>query len=522
VEVQNVKNTNKAKKMATAELLNFVVCCFCGKEIDKRSFDATDSVQSCPDCGSVLAEEQVFTYESGNTNSSSSFSEYSQAFQTRKLDYEARKWEQKLHPKHAERRKLELKRRASRICEQLQLSKEITEQILDFLIEKANRAFLHMKKKVRLVGACIYIICRNSQLPITLKQVSVVCNCTVFEVGCVVKLVDTKFNLYQTPVTTESLITTACSDLPRQNECEELARSLCRCCSKSMVLIGTPVPQAIAYSVLASLALNKGTTQKDEIKKLCLKMAQVSEGTVLQHLKSLRNYILTLLQAIPWVDMKYVKLANIHYYIKDVLNYEKDCGKFPAKVADPPWCHERESEILARKVKIQNALERVRRRQSLAASASAVKENSLADSVTNEESSSSNLSKLVGKEGNVSTELNSSVSFDPLPNTDSEESVYSLDDEDKVIEELIEMGCTAEQLQEGFYENLKLTSSPLSHEIDDPEIESYIRNPDEVSKLKRMADSDRDFGFTGDIPKKKRRRKEGVIENHEMWRSLTH
>jgi hypothetical protein len=65
-----------------------------------------------------------------------------------------------------------------------------------------------------------------------------------------------------------------------------------------------------------------------------------------------------------------------------------------------------------------------------------------------------------------------------------------LDEEDKVIEELLELGCSAQQLQEGFYENLRTTSSPLNHEIQESEIESYVRKPDEVNKLKRVAETD--------------------------------
>ena len=513
MEVRTSKIRTRKLKMA-ADLSNCVVCDFCSFE--QSLLDACDPVQSCPQCGSVLAEEQVFNYEvpisfASRTNFSlAKGSTLPHSFQTQQ-DYEARQWQQKLRPNQAELRKLRLKRLVLNFCQKLQVSKEITQQIEDFLLEKANPVFLYMKKKVRLVGACIYIISRDNKLPITLKQVAVVSSCTVFELGNVVKLIDKTFNLHQTPVTVESLITTACSDLPNGKECEELAQSLCRHSSESMVLNGSPLPQAIAHCVLASLAVNKGTSQREEIKKLCLKMSQVSEKTVLQCVRLLKNHIITLLQAIPWVNMKYVKFSNIHYYIKDVIKYEQNCGKFPAKVAVPQWCHKRESEVKARKEKIQNALERIRLRQFPATCATPGNENELANSVAIEMNNLATLNTLVC-EGEVSAELNTSVSMNASPHsdrTDLNNSVTAstvLDEEDKVIEELLEMGCSAEQLQEGYYDNLRSTSSPINHEIQESEIESYMRKPDEVNELKRVTEEDRDVESSAGTAKKKHRR----------------
>ena len=513
MEVRTSKIRTSKQKMA-ADLSNSVVCDFCGFE--QSLLDACDPVQSCPQCGSVLSEEQVFNYEApvsfvSRTNFSlTKGSTLPHSFQTQQ-NYEARQWQQKIRASQAELQKLELKRLLLNFCQKLQVSKEITQQIQDFLLEKANPVFLYMKKKVRLVGACIYIISRDNKLPITLKQIAVASSCTVFELGNVVKLIDKTFNLHRTPVTVESLITTACSDLPNGKECEELAQSLCHRSRESMLLNGSPLPQAIAHCVLASLAVNKGTSQREEIKKLCLKMSQVSEKTVLQCVRLLKNHIITLLQAIPWVNMKYVKFSNIHYYIKDVIKYEQNCGKFPAKLAVPQWCHKRESEIQSRKVKIQNALERIRLRQSPATCATPGNEDGLANSVTTELHTAAS-SYTLASEGEVSAELNTSVSINALPHTEStalNNSVTAsrvLDEEDKVIEELLEMGCSAEQLQEGYYDNLRSTSSPISHEIQESEIESYMRKPDEINELKRVTEEDSDVDSSMGTPKKKHRR----------------
>jgi transcription initiation factor TFIIIB Brf1 subunit/transcription initiation factor TFIIB len=481
VEVRNVKNTNKKAKMA--EFDNYIVCNFCQEEVDKDLFDDRDTVQSCPQCGSVFSEEQVYSYEiafAKNTNTS-----LKGFFETPKYGYESRDQQRKLRPSLSTYTKNQLKTVLTRSCEKLQLSKEITEQTQNFLLEKAYPSFIHMQKKIRLVGACIYIICRNNDVTVTPKQVAVVTGCTVFELGNVAKKIDEAFGLHRTPITIQSLITTACSDLPHAMKCEELAQALSRRCSESLLLNGSPLPQAIAICVLASLAVNKGTKQRQEIAKLCLKMSQVSEITVTQCIRALKNYMVTLLQAIPWVDMKYVKMSNIQYYIKDILKYEQKCGKFPAKVANPQWCHKRETEIRMRKEKIQNALERVRLRQCPTMCATSGKDNGLAAT-----------EKLFDAENNLISEVDSPVAADTTLNTDStglNNSVATdtmLDEEDKVIEELLELGCSAQQLQEGFYENLRTTSSPLNHEIQESEIESYVRKPDEVNKLKRVAETD--------------------------------
>ncbi len=511
------------KKAKMAELSNYIVCGFCQEEVQRSVLDACDTLQSCPQCGSVLAEEQIFNYDIPvsfvNATLNSTQGSSSRSFQTQN-DYEDRNRQQKLHPNQVTPRKRELKGLVSHFCQELQVPKETTEQIQVFLMEKVYQVFVNMQRKIRMVGACIYIICRNNKLTITLKQIAVVTGTSVFELGNVAKLIDKTFHLHHAPVTVQSLITTACSDLPRGKECEELAQSLHRHTSESMVLNGSRMPQAISYCVLASLALNKGTNQRGEIKKLCLNMSQVSEITVERCIRLLKNYIVTLLQTIPWINMKYVKYSNIHYYIKDILKYEQTCGKFPAKVTNPQWCHERESKIQTRKQKIQNALERIRQRQHLATSGNEnvitgteKRFDPVATGITIDAQGNTSvaLETTLGPESNITTEFNTSVpAAVGSPTADSAELNCSLatdmlDEEDKVIEELLEIGCSPQQLQEGFYENLKITSSTIDHEINESEIESYVRKPDEVNELKRMAEQGSNFDTNEGRVKKRQR-----------------
>ena len=501
-----------------AEMLGFVTCSFCDVQLHKSLLNSCDSMQCCPYCGVVISEEQVFSSEQGSANHASSSIRGSTFIRNR---YEYLENKAKLAENQMTVARKSLKEDVARYCEKLQLSKEVIDQIQDFL-QKVFEDFREIQNKTRLVGACIYIVSRNNDLTLTMKQVAVATGCTVFELGSVSKMMDKKYGLHRAPVTIESLISTACSDLPFAKECEELAQRLCCRCSKSMVLVGSPLPQAVAYCVLASLAVNKGTTQREEVTKLCLKMSQVSEKTVLKFIRLLKNYMKTLLEAIPWVNMKYVKMSNIHYYVKDIAKYEQNCGGFPAKVTDPMWYHKRENEIQKRKVKIQNALERICERQRLSEceASTGVDTTKQTDNSILAESHGSTTSKTtVNVEGNVASEFNSSVALettsdadiinienigtiesDGLIATDAE-----LDEEDKIIEELLQLGCSAQQLQEGFYETLKVTSSAVDDKIEESEIDSYVRKPDEVDTLKRVVDMDGSFDSTKENVKKVRR-----------------
>lgn len=475
-----------------AEISGVIVCNFCAEELNKNSFDASDTVQSCPQCGSVLDEEQLFSYDAAFVKNSASSS--ASIFPSHGSFVSRHFIQQKTHKnlKLITPARKELKAMVACSCEKLKLSEDITKQTQEFLLEKPYDAFIKMQKKIRLVGACIYIICRYNDITITIKQVAVATGCTIFEIGNVVKAIDSAFGLYRVPVTIPSLITTACSHLPNANKCEDIAQALCNSSSKSMVLTSSPIPQAIAYSVLASIVVNKGSNQQEEITKLCEEMSQVCEETVGRCLGLLKKYILTLLKGVPWVDMKYVKFNNVHHYIKDILKYEQKCGKFPAELANPPWCHKRESSILARKVKIQNAMQRIQQQEIIKAQASpstkqglaSTEKTSNANAIQEKVSIATNNPITVIDENNSNPELSTSVS-----------STTKLDKEDKVIEELLRLGCSREQLEQGFYEALKTTSSHVNNNIDESEIESLVRKPEEVKRLKRVAEENKSPGL---------------------------
>ena len=487
MEAQNVFRTStfkkKAKMSENMSGFGLQTCPSCNLQLDKSLLNSWGSMQCCPYCSAVISEEQVFSSEPGNASQTSLGMG---SFQSRQEYLECQSKLRKNRLTVAQRR---LKEDVTRYCEKLQLSKEIMEQVQDFLVERVFPDFKEITNKVRLVGACIYIISRNNDLIVTLKQVAVATGCTVFELGGVSKMMDKRYDLHRTPVTIESLISTACSDLPSAKECEELALQLCSRCSKSMVLVGSPLPQAIAYCVLASLAVNKGTTQKQEVTKLCLKMSQIAESTVLKCIRLLKNYMRTLLEAIPWVNMEQVKMSKIHYYIKDIVKFEQNCGGFTAKVSDPKWCQERENEINKRKLKIQNALKRIGERKCLTACETSMSSETM---VNNEGNAASGVNNIVSLEttdaDSITTDNDVTVESDVEITTENQ-----LDEEDRLIEELLELGCSMEQLQEGFYDNLKTTSSAINHEIEESEIDSYVRRPEEVDSLKRVQNMDGSF-----------------------------
>ena len=445
---------------STNESASFVVCSFCQEEVDRSLFDSSDAVQSCPQCSSVLSEEQVFNYDLPASASqcinegSSSYHLYQNLprhGRPRTISYQYSQTQNRL-------RKL-----AMRSCEKLQLSKEITDQIVEFLVYEVNKhePFRLMKNKINLVGACIYVICRNNDITITFQQIAVATDSTVHKIGSVAKQINVMFGLQRSPVKVQSLITTACSHLSNPKECEELAQGLCRRTQESLVLNGTALPQAIAHSVLASLAVNKGVNQRGEISKLCLKMSQVAEKTVLCCIRTLKGYMLTLLKEIPWINTHYLKMTNVQHYIKDIMKYEQNGGKFSVETANPRWLHRQKKELMTREKKINSAMERIRTKQC--------------PTTSGEE----NPSPPPGMSLNEEVGSNSPVA-----------SAEVLDEEDRVIEELLELGCSPLQVQEGFYDNLKTTSSSIDHEIAESEIESYMRNPEEVVKLKRVMEKE--------------------------------
>ena len=480
-----------------AESNLYVECESCQEQIDKSFLDACDAMKCCPQCGSVLAEEQVFNYEMAIAKCAKSSL---QGFMTSNT-FDSREKQAKLRPNQLTPPERNLKTLVARSCEKLQLSKETTDQIHNFVLSKAYPAFKAMNRKIRLVGACIYVICRNNGLPVTLKQITVATGCSVFELGNVAKMVNIKFGMYQTPVTIDSLIATACSHLPRAKECEDLARKLYCRSSESMVLNGSPLPQAIAHCVLVSLALNKGTNQKQEVAKLCVKMSQVSEWTVLECIRSLKTFMRTLLEAIPWVNMSFVKHSNIHHYVKDIVRYEQNCGKFSAKVAAPKWCHKKELEINTRKSKIEKAMARLHQQQDpTMCKALDEKGNSATIGETSHtfetQSNSSTAETAVVSQNNSVGQSKNCV---PVGTTLDKENINQevsdfiatdLDEEDKLIEELLELGCSPQEVLEGYYENLKTTSSHVDDKIEESEIDSYVRKPEEIDILKRVHELD--------------------------------
>lgn len=446
--------------------MSSLVCSFCGFEVDNSLISDSDSVQSCPHCGSVLEEEQVFRHDLGSHDFSGSFAN---ADGSQRYGHGFNGLQGARLPTHdMSAGKKKLKRLISSVCSKLQLPSEIVEQTERFVLDEVNEnyKFKMTRAKIRMVGSCVYIVCRKNKLPVTLGQIAVACGCSHYAIGDYLKVIDHEFNLHQAPVTLQSLIPVACSYLSKPKECEEIALQLSEQSCSAMVLRSMPLPQAIAHSVIASLALNKGTKQLAEVKKLCEKMSQGAESTVVSCINILKRYMMTLLAEIPWINMKYVKIANVHFYVTDIIKYRKNVGAFAVNSNSPSWFHKKELEFKNRKKKIRNAQERIRLKKSgdhqATKSAEACEdENKLVD---NDEGASKSVEDLCGAAKTV-----------------------ELDEEDKTIEDLLERGCLPKELEEGYYECGKSTL-PTQSDILELEIESYVRTPEEVEKLKRIAD----------------------------------
>ena len=445
--------------------MSSLLCSFCGFELDNSSISDCDSVQSCPHCGSVLEEEQVFRHDPGSHDFSGSFANadgsqrYGHGFNNQ--------LGARLPTNDMSAGKKKLKRLICSVCSKLQLPSEITEQTERFVLDEVNEnyRFKMSRAKFRMVGSCVYIVCRKNNLPVTLGQIALACGCSHYAIGDYLKVIDREFNLHQAPVTVQNLIPVACSYLSKPKECEEIALQLSEQSSSAMVLKSMPLPQAIAHSVIASLALNKGTKQLAEVKKLCEKMSQEAESTVVGCINILKRYMMKLLEEIPWINMKYVKITNVHFYVTDIVKYRRNVGAFAANSNSPSWFCKKEMKIVDRKRKINNAQERIRLKESgdHEKNAEACRnENKLADNV--EEGASKSVEDLCG-----------------AAKTDE------LDEEDKTIEDLLERGCLPKDLEEGYYECVKSTL-PTQCDIQEHEIESYVRTPEEVQKLKRIAD----------------------------------
>ena len=456
-------NVHETLLISTAEMSSGLLCCFCKFEIDKSSIDECDSVKSCPHCGAVLEEEQIFSHNATRNDFpvSQIHRTYGQGFSNLQRA--------RLPTSQITASQRRLTKKIDDICSKLQLPNEIVEQTRCFVLEEVNEhsKFKMNAGKFRMVGGCIYIICRANGMAVTLRKIAEACGCSHFLIGDYVKLIDREFNLYQTPVSPESLIQVACSHLPKSKECEEIALQLCAQSCSAMILRRQPLAQAIAHSVIASLALNKGTKQLDEVKKLCKKMSQESQNAVVHCINALKRYMIKLLEEIPWIDKKYVKMTNVHHYVKDIVKYRQRIGAFAAESDTPSWFHQKEKAILKRKQKIKNALERIKLRK-------------LQGEAENAESSKNNDEP---KKSDSSCELASDTDQDS-GGTDEED---ELDEEDRTIEDLLELGCSPEELEDGYYESVKSTLTTES-DILDNEIELYVRTPEEVKTMKRIVD----------------------------------
>ncbi|XP_046862697.1 LOW QUALITY PROTEIN: uncharacterized protein LOC124456249 [Xenia sp. Carnegie-2017] len=458
-----------------ADISEDSLCSVCGEIIDKNSVECDNGVKYCAHCGCVMSEETIFNYDIAvSSDPYAALNRPRSYYQGKHSNYRVRKLPDGSAPASARR----LRRDLQGVAWRLQLSQEIINQTDNFLME-CLKPFKNMNNKMRLMGACIYIITRDNNLALTLKQIASETGTTVYQIGQVVKAINGFFSLTHEPVSIDGLIERACSDLTNAAACIEIAQGLHSLNEEALVLNGNPLAKAIAFSVLACLAVNKDTNEPTQIKSMCLKMSHTSHQTIQCNIRALKS-MMTLLPAIPWIDMKYVKRKNLHYYMKDVVNFRRTKGTFSPNLDNPEW-RRKNDRIHARKVKIENAQKRVRQRQLLESSFP------IEDSTVINASDTTITTSVTGS-SSIATGKQSSVGHAALT-TREDSSVIgdaNLDDEDKIIEELLELGCTPSDLLEGFYDALKMTCTPVSQIIDDSEIELYVRKPEEIQEMESV------------------------------------
>ena len=389
----------------------------------------------------------------------------------------------------------------------LRLSASMSSQIRSFLFETvypSKKAWRMTIRRHIITACCIYIVCRQNGMALSLGQMAQLAECCRFALGRSVKIVCEKLGITLGPLEASDYVLTALGQFGVDDKTlERLTFDLVKLC-KDFLLSSSKQPLVVAVSVVIVVLESQG---KPPNKATILKVSGesgVKEGAVFKAVRDLKGYLLNMMKEIPWLSSliesasKPVNKMTVSKFVPDIIRFNQQCSKPDYTVVKPTWLRQKEKNNAARLKKIASAKLRIAEKKQLSGENSDIPGRNPASTETN-----------TGvKTSTSSNEEHPISSGDPL------------ESEDAMIEYLLENGFDESQLRENNLESLyyscgrhgEVSKFDMEREVLDEgdiaeeNLHEYLRNPEEVDYVRQIQFQDKSDA-------------DGAQEIWEIWQS---
>ncbi|XP_072027049.1 transcription factor IIIB 50 kDa subunit-like [Amphiura filiformis] len=283
-----------------------VVCTSCGQVFEQGSFyeneDPTEGTFNyCPPSGPITAVHgsKIRTHlRAGNIDKNS-----------QNLSITALNW-----VKYTERR--------ARV---LGLSSSLTKQATELFENAFNHPTFHRRTIIRkqaLIGACLFVICRQNKWSILITNVASCVESTVSDVNAMFTLLVKEFNLEVPILMDMDQLVPSILNIHGIFDKAVHAKtiSICSIATDTWLACGRhhePVILVAAY--LAQKSLGNAKLLFSEF----LRGLKSRPSVIRLRLHELTNVILTLAKKIPWISKKHLNAKSVHFILDDVLENQK-------------------------------------------------------------------------------------------------------------------------------------------------------------------------------------------------------
>ena len=312
----------------------------------------------CHNCG-VVVDSRVFNFESGGNGST-----WMSANGTAKFDgrFELPNTMKSRLPTDntsiAERQHLQC---LKSLVRQLNLSHKIHDKARELLFGKVIpmrnakqlKGTLYRPRSL-LAGACLLIVCRQSNIQLTYRRMAQFAECNMFVLGRCVKIVSKSLGIDLDPVNVESLIIRNLSELSvSDSSCQKLSLDLCRLLERSSFTGARHVAARAITVVLLVLEFKRMLPDKERIAEI-LGTNSVTKQALSNIKNILKENLLQLAKEVPWIPDS-VKKRDITKHIGAIVDFHDTTSELDTTVIKSPWMKKKEIADKNCKAKIQKA-----------------------------------------------------------------------------------------------------------------------------------------------------------------------
>lgn len=246
-------------------------------------------------------------------------------------------------------------------AERLRLPKEyitqVEEKMKSVYAEQLYKGLPRNRKAF--VGSCVYIVCRQNDMVVTLRNVAEAARCDVSVLGRCVRMLTMKMNVHLETIEPEQIITNVLSQFDIQDpSTKKLVFDSYQFLSKTMICLGKrPVLTVMALVFMSTDSINGKTISKKKINEVC-RLNTVKKEHVQRFVRTYRAELFKLAKRIPWLN-EGLTPKQVPKFLKEIIEYYKDCEDFQSVDFKPQWLERKDIEVKEKLKKIENAEERV-------------------------------------------------------------------------------------------------------------------------------------------------------------------